>query len=190
MNAKNMRKSLRAKFNDFLNHIEDEKIRKIVADNAIITGGALVSLLTGDTVRDYDVYFRTQAATEAVARYYCEKFKATHPDIQMEVRTDEKTGRVTVFVRSRGAVGDSDAAPDDDAPEPQDGDSADESDAGKPKYRPVYLSTNAITLSDKIQIVIRFYGEPEEIHKNYDFVHCTCYWTSWDDKLELPGPRP
>ena len=47
----------------------------------------------------------------------------------------------------------------------------------KENYRPVFLSTNAITLSDKVQIVIRFYGEPEQIHENYDFAHCTNYWT-------------
>lgn len=47
-------------------------------------------------------------------------------------------------------------------------------------YRAVFLSTNAITLSRKVQIIIRFWGEPEEIHKNYDFVHCTNYWTKKD----------
>ena len=47
----------------------------------------------------------------------------------------------------------------------------------KEKYRPIFLSTNAITLSGKIQIVVRFYGAPDEIHKNYDFVHATNYWT-------------
>jgi len=50
----------------------------------------------------------------------------------------------------------------------------------KPPYRPIFLSTNAITLSDKIQLVIRFYGDPDEIHKNYDFAHCTNYWTDKD----------
>lgn len=45
------------------------------------------------------------------------------------------------------------------------------------KFRPVFLSTNAITLSGRIQVVIRFYGDPEAIHTNYDFVHCTNYWT-------------
>lgn len=53
------------------------------------------------------------------------------------------------------------------------------------KFRPVFLSSNAITLSDKIQIVLRFYGEPDQIHENYDFVHCTSYWQSWDNKLVL-----
>ena len=35
----------------------------------------------------------------------------------------------------------------------------------KRKYFPVFLSTNAITLSDGIQIVVRFYGEPDKIHE-------------------------
>ena len=45
-----------------------------------------------------------------------------------------------------------------------------ESSDDKPKYRPVFLSQNAITLSDRMQIVIRFHGLPNQIHDNYDFV--------------------
>jgi hypothetical protein len=48
------------------------------------------------------------------------------------------------------------------------------------------MSDNAITLSSKVQLVIRFYGSPEEVHKNYDFTHCTCYWVAKDDELVLP----
>jgi hypothetical protein len=58
---------------------------------------------------------------------------------------------------------------------------------GKAPYRPVFMSANAITLANGIQLVMRFIGEPEVIHKFYDFVHCTCYWCSWDGKLELPA---
>jgi hypothetical protein len=48
------------------------------------------------------------------------------------------------------------------------------SDSGK--FSVVCMTTNAITLSDKIQIILRFTGDVNEIHKNYDFVHCTnCY---------------
>lgn len=36
-----------------------------------------------------------------------------------------------------------------------------------------------------MQIVFRFFGDPEEIHKTYDFVHCTSYWDSADRKLVL-----
>lgn len=56
------------------------------------------------------------------------------------------------------------------------------------KYRPVFISTNAITLSDSIQIVTRFSGTPEEVHKNFDFVHCTSYYTHGDNTMVLPAP--
>lgn len=58
-------------------------------------------------------------------------------------------------------------------------------ESSKEKYRPVFMSANAITLSDKIQIVIRFYGDPNTIHQHYDYVHCTNYWLSSTGKLTL-----
>ena len=58
----------------------------------------------------------------------------------------------------------------------------------KPKkeiFRPIFLSENAVTLSEKMQLIMRFYGEPEEIHKNYDFIHTTNYYLFAEDKLVL-----
>jgi hypothetical protein len=52
-------------------------------------------------------------------------------------------------------------------------------------FRPVFLSSNAITLSGKVQLVTRFFGEPEEIHKNYDFVHATNYFDKGTNELVL-----
>lgn len=55
----------------------------------------------------------------------------------------------------------------------------------KLKHRPVFLSSNAITLSGKIQLVIRFYGSHEEIHKNYDYVYCMNSWIAENGMLIL-----
>lgn len=44
-------------------------------------------------------------------------------------------------------------------------------------YQPAFFSPNAISLTDNIQIVIRFHGSPEEIHKTFDFIHPTNYFT-------------
>ena len=41
-----------------------------------------------------------------------------------------------------------------------------------------FASANAITLTDKVQLVFRFFGPAHEIHENYDFVHATNFWTS------------
>jgi hypothetical protein len=54
------------------------------------------------------------------------------------------------------------------------------------EYKPKFLSSNAITLSNQIQIVLRFYGNPETIHSTYDFVHCTGFY--WHSKKELHVP--
>ena len=93
--------------------------------------------------------------------------------------------RIKIMVNSDGIAEDSDAVAD--AAEYDineylealgDGDNISSDELNKTeKYKPVFLSTNAITLSDKIQVVVRFYGKPEEIHENYDFVHVTNYWT-------------
>ena len=61
----------------------------------------------------------------------------------------------------------------------------DDTAPGRKPYRPVFLTSNAITLSDKVQIVIRFQGDAEKIHENYDFVHCTNYYLPGSQELNL-----
>lgn len=97
------------------------------------------------------------------------------------------TDRIKIVINSDGIAEDSDAVADANEYDIDayldalgDGDSVDSevlTESNDGKYKPVFLSTNAITLSNKIQIVIRFYGEPEVIHENYDFIHATNYWT-------------
>jgi hypothetical protein len=53
------------------------------------------------------------------------------------------------------------------------------------KYKPVMLTSNAISLTNKVQLIIRFWGEPDEIHKNYDFTHCKTYWDSKEGKVNI-----
>lgn len=49
-----------------------------------------------------------------------------------------------------------------------------------PKYEVAYISPNAISLTDNVQIVTRFSGSPEEIHSTFDFIHATNYFTFKD----------
>jgi hypothetical protein len=186
MNSKNIKKHLNNVLRNWTDSIEDEDVKKIVKENTIITGGALVSLLTGEKVHDYDVYMRTKQACEAVAHYYVQKWNAEHEgERYASVKVDDKTGKVSVFIRSDGVAGES---PDevDESVIPEETEEKPEEEKDGKKYRPVFLTANAITLSNKIQIVTRFYGEVEEIHNNYDFAHCTCAWSSWDNNVSLP----
>jgi hypothetical protein len=187
MNSKNIKKALSAKINKWLESVEDKEVKKVIRDNTIISGGALVSLLTGSEVHDYDVYFRTKEAVLTVAKYYAEKFNSAHSTGASIKEIPD--GRIVIFIQSQGVAGEE---KEEDLPFlegefiPEEADQTESESTEKPKYRPVYLTSNAITLSDKIQIVIRFWGDVEEIHKNYDFAHCTCSWSSWDNNLILP----
>jgi len=57
----------------------------------------------------------------------------------------------------------------------------------KEPYFPVFISSNAITLSNNIQIIVRFYGEPSEIHDTYDFAHTKAYYDYGKDVLSIPA---
>lgn len=189
MNAKNISKALHAKLNKWLESIGDVEVSKCIKDNAIITGGSIVSLLCGEEPNDYDVYFKTKESVVKVATYYAELWNKAHQGkTQVSIMVHEETGRVTAFVQSKGiAIEDGESAVDDNT-EPDVAESEDEAKADKPAYRPRYFSTNAISLSDKIQLVIRFYGSVDEIHTNYDFVHCTCSYDYKTNKVNLPAP--
>jgi hypothetical protein len=53
-------------------------------------------------------------------------------------------------------------------------------------YSPLFFTANAVTLSDGIQLVIRFFGEADQLHKNYDFVHATSYYDHNTKKVTVP----
>ncbi|UCE99938.1 MAG: hypothetical protein JSV82_02405, partial [Planctomycetota bacterium] len=141
-------------------------------------------MLLKEKVHDYDVYFDCKEAVEAVAEYYIDQFIAENPD-KPEPELKVEDDRVKIYIKSAGVVDAADSERDVEDEE-LDNDLADEEvPEGKKKYRPIYLSSNAITLANGIQIVIRFYGSPDEIHENYDFTHCTNWWTSKDNHIEL-----
>jgi hypothetical protein len=221
VNKKHIRKNIWSKVQEWLASIDDEGVRKTASENTIVTGGCIASMLLGEKVNDYDVYFRTKEATRRIAEYYVNRFKENPPPrfkddwagktVQIGVEEHycpiHEEMRIKVIVKSAGIasedhgddyqyfesapVGDAATYVEDVAEALQE--EADSENKGKkaadkkPPYRPIYLSTNAITLSNRVQLVVRFYGEPGDIHSNYDFAHCTAYWTSWNNEVVLPS---
>lgn len=194
MKAKTINKILSAKHARFVASIQDPVVKELVAKGTIISGGCITSFLQQQPVNDYDMYFRDEETAFAVAEYYAKEYQRLHP--KWEVKAVRKAGRVTISVA--GSKNHSVAGEVTDPSEPDLDQSlqnfADADDIKAPKkktkeakYSPVFLSSNAITLTTGVQLIIRFFGPPDEIHKNFDFVHCTNYWSSWDNKLVLRG---
>jgi len=199
------------KFDDFLQSIKDDKVRDLVEENSLITGGCIASMLLREDVNDYDIYFTNKETVVAVANYYVEEFKKIkkpkHKDSKpILIYVDAETERVKIHIKSAGIAGENDknnyqyfeSRPAEEGEnyvnnlvesltEKEDviNNATEAVEVVKERYRPVFLSANAITLSDNVQLIIRFYGNPEEIHDNYDYVHCTNYWSSKERKVTL-----
>jgi hypothetical protein len=205
MKSKTIKSILQKKHNDFINSIDDEKVKKLVDKNSIITGGSIVSMLLKEKVSDFDYYFTDKETAIAVAKYFFSKKVGKEvPIIDTSKLPDDIRSSVSkcaskiddcgilvfedkikMVIRSTGAIGefpeDSEIIPEEVGLDPEPIQEEDE----KEKYKVQYISGNAITLSNKIQLITRFFGDPEEIHKNFDFLHATCYWVSKTGELVL-----
>jgi len=175
LNKRAIKSVLQKKHNSFVNSIKDEKVRDLVDKHSIITGGCIASMLLGEKINDFDYYFDSRNVALEVTKYYVEEFNRIRGAEIAELR-EKDNGRISIFISSDGIAEEDYGDEDEDLPA---------EDNTKQDYRPIFLTSNAITLSNKIQLVIRFFGSPEEIHENYDFVHCTNYWYSKTGELVL-----
>lgn len=209
MKAKTVNAILCKKFDDWVNSITDERVKKLANNNTIITGGCIASMLLREKINDFDLYFANKDTALAVAQYYVSEFKKNPPPkykntapVNIDVRFVDE--RIKVYVKSAGIAGEDNESEyryfeqgsiDPTSPEPDEYveeamaivNASKEEDTG-PKYRPIFLTSNAITLSHDIQLIFRFFGPADEIHENYDFIHCTNYWESSTRKLTLRQP--
>lgn len=186
--AKTVKAVIAKKLNQWFLTIADESVRKLAQEHTIVTGGCIASMLLGEKINDFDIYFSNRETVIAIAKYYVDQFNSSHGK-QLSVGDDGTRIRILTENGHRSeTAGDITTIQDpghiEDAYEEAE-QKALQTEDEIPDYRPVFMSTNAITLSNKIQLVLRFYGSPDTIHENYDFVHCTNYFTSKDGHLEL-----
>lgn len=174
-----IKRRLHKKITAWIKSIDDENLRKRAKKDTIVTGGSIASMFLGERVNDFDVYFRTIDTAKAMAEYYLKKMEGVVAgEVKIETLENikgEEEERVVIFIPSNGIADQRDTGEDDDVAPVFEVEE-------KGEYRPVFLSENAVTLSDSVQLVTRFYGEPDEIHNNYDFIHaCNYYDYSSDD---------
>lgn len=202
MKVKTITKTIDKKISDWLDSISDKDLSSKVKKDLIVTGGCIASMFLKEEVNDFDIYFKTKETCKAIADYYVEKilkvYKNTISDSKVEVIDSknipvkhyeeytedhskwsffkkglEQSGedRVKIYIPHIGYWRRSDDVKDEDL--------------SLLNYEPVYVSENAISLSNKIQIVVRFFGDAETIHTNYDFVHATNYFHYESDKPKI-----
>ena len=203
-----IKRELNKKIEDWLESIDNNEVKKAAAKDTIVTGGSIASMLLGEQVNDFDVYFRTKNTAKLVADYYINKFQEKkkievgNDVMEVQMYTREFTSinakgfeeeRLAIYIKSAGVASadmgvyqyfESKSENEmKDFSETLYQDVADD-DKGD-KYRVVFMSDNAVTLSHKVQIIIRFFGEPDKIHDNFDFIHAMNYYDYGKDELVL-----
>ena len=178
MQIKTVRNNIKNKMEEWLLTITDEKLRKNVRNNLLVSGGSIVSMLLKEDVNDYDVYIKDMDVLLDLAKYY------TKPYASIIVLDGRKKEEYILNTHSQGIYK---IAIDNLKPDQiklffagkTGGFSVDKNYVNKdnPNYVPLFFSPNAISLSNKIQIVLRFHGKADEIHETFDFIHATNYFT-------------
>lgn len=179
MQTKTIKKTIKAKVEDWLSSITDVELSNAVRKNILVSGGCITNMFLGEDVNDYDIYLMDKNVLVKLVEYYCKEFPSIEimrgwerdkllssesenagvkriaidnlKDEQVKLYFDEKNGGMGVNEDKEKASG---------------------------LYVPIFFSPNAISLTDKIQIVLRFTGDAQAIHENYDFIHATNYYTT------------
>jgi len=190
MQTKTIEKNIKVKLIEWLSTITDSALRDDVKKSLLVSGGSVTSMFLNEPVNDYDIYFQDINVVKRIAQYY--KVKAGEEGYDIEILDGREKESLVKELNSSSYLN---------------GEAIDQNFAkavslrnlksdqiklffvsekggikvneGKenPNYEPMYFSPNAISLSNNIQIVLRFHGTPEEIHKTFDFIHATNYFT-------------
>jgi len=157
-----IKKKLRSVVFDLIESVDDMKVKNAISQSVMIMGGSIASMLLGETVNDYDLYFTNVHDAKTIINYYLK-------DTDLSVREgvvpniygiDEQ--RLLTDVNGFLFL----------SPE-----------KGK-KYQPKVVTNNSITLTNNTQLIFRFVGSTDEIFKNFDFIHaCNCYKYAADELL-------
>lgn len=182
MQLKTIKKTIAEKLNSWLETITDESLRAAIKDNLLVSGGSITSMLLNEPVNDFDIYIKTTDVLVRLCEYYAtpkgiqilkgwEKVKLMEgynsgileksPEYKnmFIVAVDNlKDNQVKLF--TTGELFNQEATPEENE-----------------KFILKYISPNAISLSNQIQIVVRFTGDSKQIHETFDFLHATNYFT-------------
>lgn len=180
MQIKTIKKILSKKMEEWLESITDQQLRVRVKGSLLVTGGSIVSLLQNSEVNDYDIYLQDRNVLIDLVKYYTKSVPEANIWLGEEKKEiaygyngdlgddnyftcslrNLKEDQVKIFIDGASNTGGMRFTPDPEA-----------------KYQLAFLSPNAISLTDDIQIIVRFFGTPAEIHRNFDFIHATNYFS-------------
>ncbi len=194
MLEKTMKQVITKKINEWLETIDNKEVKNAISKDLIITGGCFTSMILNEKINDFDCYFRTKESTLKVANYYANLWN-DNKDSHIDVIEDDEC-RIKMYLKGGGIAGDPKEVRSDEElgtntyktiTELDENEAEKIIEKEKKEHFPVFISSNAITLSNEIQIIVRFYGNPNDIHETFDFIHTKAFYDIKDNKIIIPA---
>ncbi len=190
MQKNTIQKIIAAKMLAWTGTIASESLRNRVRKNLLVSGGCITSMFLNEDVNDYDVYIKDMSVLYDLAKYYTEdtsgvevwdgRKKEENKDLYVPGNEDPDDKGAARNGGAR-AVSYRNLKEDQIKLYFDGGKGAMKLLENQPKndddYTPMFLSPNSISLTNNIQIVLRFNGNAAKIHSTYDFIHATNYYT-------------
>ncbi len=183
MKIKTIKRAISMKLTAWLSTIDDEKLRADVRANILVSGGSITSMLLSEPVNDYDVYIKDMDVLIRLAKYYTpkvldgrlrEQYLENHAPDEVFGSEDGGENLAELAVRVKTLKPDQVKL---DIPSEGIRIPLKDEELNRGDYKVAFLSQNAISLTDDLQIVLRFHGDSTQIHKTFDFIHATNYFT-------------
>jgi hypothetical protein len=184
MQRKTIVQLTKRKVDEWCSKITDVNLADRVRNNYMLSGGAIANMLMGLEPHDWDFYITDIDVAHDLANYYVNMMHQVENDkVRVDVIKHER--RVEVMIKSAGVMADDVDGTQYQYFEGTDGDEAHEylSNIGQVEqsrwgeYYPILVTSNAISLTNDVQVILRFVGYPEYVHKHFDFVHAKAYYT-------------
>jgi hypothetical protein len=190
MQIKTIEKVIKTKLNEWLETLPSEN-KDEVKKSLLVSGGSIASMFLGEDVNDFDIYIQDRDVLLRLVKYYTsglnisvldgrrkDEYISNFDDFKTGEGVEEedmghqlmravgnlKENQIRLFVKN---MAEGLKVPHNELTKEQ----------MNERYLAAFISPNAISLHNKIQIVNRFHGTPEEIHKTFDFIHATNYFT-------------
>lgn len=175
MNKEAIKKHLNKKIKSWLHSIKDKELKNDLTKYIMISGGAISSLISNETPNDYDIYLSNIDVAKRLSEYYTVK------DNNFMDKMKERNRNVSILLLDGRIKIKSHNIYDLNIEQ----DSLRFNPNNEEKYQLRFISSNAISLTDGIQIILRFVGTMEEIHTNFDFIHNKNYYEFNGNNLVL-----
>lgn len=177
MQTKTINRVITNKLTEWLASITDDGLRKDVKDNLLLSGGSIASMFLREDVNDYDIYLQDKKVLLRLVKYYTGEIKNRVLILTTE-NAEEHENRTGILGAAARTVADNQVKIFFPKGEDKGGIKLREiTDVKDKEYKLMFVSPNALSLSDNIQIVTRFTGDETQIHSTFDFVHATNYFT-------------